>query len=174
MADVKLLGNGDLSWNDTQSPGYFELERFQAVKSGTLKSIRVYFYGSNGVGVKVAIYSDNSGSPNALLASGSAKCNAGWNTISVSDVAIVSGTYYWLGHVFQPDKYSWIYAKTSGGTALYKTATYSSFTFPNPAGTGFTNDTWTFAHAGWGAESAGGAVVPVMLSQYRRRVARIS
>ena len=167
MADVKLLGNGDLSWNRPQSPSYFELERFQAVKSGTLKSIRVYLDGGS-AGVKVALYSDNSGSPNALLVSATAACTTGWNTINVSDVSIVSGTYYWIGHI--TDNY-YLPAYNSGGTALYKAASYSSFTFPNPAGTGFTKDTWTFAHAGWGAESAGGAVVPVMLSQYRRRVA---
>ena len=153
MADIKLLGNGDLSWNDTQAADYFELERFQAVKSGTLKSILVYHYGVGGVGTKVAIYSDNAGSPNALLASGAGSCAAGWNTISVADVSIVSGTYYWLAHIFEPDEYTWIRAITSGGTSLYKAATYSTFSFPNPAGTGFTDDTWSYAHAGWGAEA---------------------
>lgn len=152
MADIKLLGNGDLSWNRVQSPSYFELERFQAVKSGTLKSIRVYLDGGS-AGVKVALYSDNSGSPNALLVSATASCVNGWNTISVSDVSIVSGTYYWIGHI--TDDYR-LPAYNSGGTAKYKSATYSTFSFPDPAGTGFTNDTWTFAHAGWGAE--GGAV----------------
>lgn len=167
MADVKLLGNGDLSWNQYQSPSYFQLDKFQAVKSGTLKSIRVYLDGGS-AGVKVALYSDNAGSPNALLVSATAACVNGWNTISVSDVSIVSGTNYWIGH--NTDNY-WVRAIGSGGTAMYKSASYSAFTFPNPAGSGFTGDTWSYALAGWGAESAGGAVVPVMLSQYRRRVA---
>ena len=98
-------------------------------------------------------HSDNSGSPNALLVSATAACVNAWNTINVSDVSIVSGTYYWIGH--NTDNY-YLPAYNSGGTAKYKSATYSTFSFPDPAGTGFTNDTWTFAHAGWGAESAAG------------------
>ena len=105
MADIKLLGNGDLSWNQTQSDNYFQLEKFQAVKSGTLKSIRLNFAGSGSGNAKVAIYSDSSGSPNALLASGSGACVVGWNTIPVSDVAIVGGTYYWLAHIVLADCY---------------------------------------------------------------------
>lgn len=151
MADIKLLGNGDLSWNQYQSPSYFQVEKFKAVKSGTLKSIQVYFDGGSG-NAKVAIYSDSSGSPNALLASASGACVNGWNTINISDVTIVSGTYYWLAH--NVDCY-WLRGVGSGGTAKYKAATYSSFSFPNPAGTGFTDDSWSYAHAGWGAE--GGA-----------------
>ena len=166
MADIKLLGNGDLSWNASQSSGYFELEKFQAVAAGTLKSIRVYFAGGSG-NVKVAIYSDSSGSPNALLASATAACSAGWNTISVSDVSIVSGTYYWLAHITDC---GFLRAVSSGGVAKYKFTSYSKFSFPNPAGSGFSSDDCTYALAGWGAESAGGAIVPVMLSQYRRRV----
>ena len=167
MADVKFFGNDGLAWDHTQSPSYFQLERFQAALSGTLKSIRVYVTGSENV--KVALYSDNAGSPNALLASsGSTAVVSGWNTISISDVSIVSGTYYWIGH--NTDNY-YLQAYGSGGKALYKSATYSSFTFPNPAGSGFTSDTWRFAHVAYGVEGGAGPVIPVFMNQYRRRVA---
>lgn len=168
MADIKLLGNGDLSWNQSQSDNYFQVEKFQAVASGTLKSIRLYFSGAGSGNAKVAIYSDSSGSPNALLASASGACAAGWNTINISDVTIVSGTYYWLAHVVLCDSY--LQAVGSGGVSKYKSVTYSTFTFPDPAGTGFTNDTWSYAHAGWGAES-GGSIVPILAQDRRRRVA---
>ena len=121
MADIKLLGNGDLSWDDHQYHGYFELEKFQAVKSGTLKSIRVYLNGGSG-NVKVALYSDNSGSPNALLVSGSGACAPGWNTISVSDYSIILGTYYWIGHITDCD---YIQSKYGGGTSKYKSGILS-------------------------------------------------
>ena len=169
MADVKLLGKDGSDYNAAQSAGYFELEKFQAVKSGTLASIKVHSIYLSGK-IKVAIYADNAGSPGALLAAASeASIVSGWNTISISgSVAIVSGTYYWLAH--NTDTESLLSAKSSGGTALYKSATYSSFSFPDPAGSGFTGDSYTYFVYGWGAES-GGSIVPLLQQQYRRRVA---
>ena len=154
MADIKLLGNGDLSWNTNQSAGYFEIERFQAVASGTITMIKIYGYTKTNI--KLAIYSDNAGAADALLASTTGYVNAtdSWFAISFPQTSVSAGSYYWLAHCVEGNYTP--YAISSGGTAKYKSVLYSSFTFPNPAGSsGWTDDTWTFAHAGWGAE--GGA-----------------
>ena len=168
MADIKLVGNGDLSWNSGQSDYYVELERFQAVASGVLKSIRVY--SGNACAVKVAIYADSSGSPGALLAAvnTATSCVNGWNTINISDVTILSGSYYWLAHTQQSGT-GRVQGKNSGGNCKYTTATFSTFTFPDPAGSGYASESYTWALAGWGAESSGSAVIPLFMNQYRQR-----
>lgn len=155
MADIKLLGSGDRVWNDRQYDNYFEVEKCQAVASGTLKSIRISASGT--IEAKVAIYADNSGSPGSLLAAvntGTA-CAAGWNTINISDVSIVKDTYYWLSHIQTGGNTFGVNAYYATGQPVkYKSATYSTFTFPDPAGTGFSADNYFFAHAGWGAEGS--------------------
>ena len=161
MADIKLLGNDDQSWDTVQAANYFQIEKFQAVKSGTVTMIKIYGYAKTNI--KLAIYSDNAGAADALLASATGYVNASdsWFAISFPKTNVSAGTYYWLAHCVEVNYTP--YAISSGGTAKYKSVLYSSFTFPNPAGSsGWTNDTWRFALAGWGAESAGGSNIELV------------
>lgn len=148
MASEILVGNSS-STGSGCTGSYFYLGRFQAVKSKTgATEFRVYA-GSSG-NVKVAVYADSSGEPGALLGynNTSQAVVAGWNTLTVSSVDIVSGTYYWLA--VNTDGGDRCRRDSAGGTIRYKAATYSSFTFPDPAGSGFTSSTYLITLAVWG------------------------
>lgn len=153
MADVKLVGNDDSAFGSYEPKNYFYLQKFSANATGTLKSLRVKVTGS--CNIKIAIYADSSGEPGSLLASaGATACTSGWNTINVSDVSITSGTNYWIG--FDSDTLLYGVAcvtNSSGKVVRSKSATYSTFTFPDPAGTGFSTTTsHDIGLAGWGEE----------------------
>jgi hypothetical protein len=99
--------------------------------------------------VKCAIYADNAGAPGALITAmntGQAVTAGGWNTLNFTPTAIVNGTYYWLAICFDT---SGAAQAVDGGTMWWKSATYSTFTFPNPAGTGFSSGAYSELEAGW-------------------------
>ncbi len=131
------------------SSNYFVLQPFTAIKTGTLKTIRVYANGA--LNVKVNIYTDNGDEPDALLAANnvSTACVSGWNDISIPDVSIVSGTKYWIGYISYGS--AGVSYKGTGSTVVaYKGADFSSFTAPNPVGSGFGVGSADFGLAGWG------------------------
>jgi hypothetical protein len=143
---VKLLGADDATGSGDHGQGYFVLHRYQAETSGSM----TLFYLRCGVAgnIKVALYADNAGEPGALITAmntGQA-VTAGWVSVSFTSTAIVSGNYYWLG--FCP-QYNCV-RYTDAGTRRYKAATYDTFIFPDPAGTGFNPDTYGAVTAGWG------------------------
>ena len=150
----KLIG-ADSSSSGPLSANTFNLGRFTATASGTLKNIKINSSGSGNV--MVAIYNESSSLPHNLLASSdSTPVVSGWNTISVSDVTIVSGTNYWLGF---NSSVNIIDYTASGGTRVQNSATYSSFSFPNPVDA----STWgsgsqIIGLAGWGITPVTGTV----------------
>jgi hypothetical protein len=99
----------------------------------------------------VAIYSDSSGNPSTLLAANNTDTavTAGWNNITISSTTVTSGTYYWLAVV--SSAYNICYMATSGASCLYQPVTYSSWTYPSSAGSGWATQTgYTYFLAGWG------------------------
>jgi hypothetical protein len=148
---AKLVGADDAAGSN-QTAGYFILTRFQAVASGTMNEFRL----KSGVSgnIKCALYADNAGEPGALITAmntGQAVTGGGWNTLNFTSTAITSGTYYWLAICLDTTGAAqWI----SGGTMFWKTATYSTFTFPNPAGSGFSSGAYTQLEAGWESVTA--------------------
>ena len=98
--------------------------------------------------MKVAIYADSSGQPGDLRNAGSASTPvvAGWKEISITSTPVTAGTAYWLACISDSRCMCYI---ASGGTGRYKSASYSGFTFPGSAGSGFSS--WTGYHltAGW-------------------------
>jgi hypothetical protein len=148
MATEILLGSeSDGTTND--GAGYFTLAKFTALLTGTMTEIHVYSKASGHV--KVAIYADNGGEPGSRITannSGQAVTLNQWNTLSINATPIVKDTVYWLA--FNIDTAGAVSAITSDGIKRYKAATYSTFTFPDPAGTGFSNDTYKDSIAGWG------------------------
>ena len=167
MTDVNLVGSDQTTYDFGEGQNYFILNRWQASKTGTLSSIRLYSAGSGNV--KVAIYSDNAGSPNALIGSATSSVSSGVNTIAISgSPTITSGAYYWLG--FASDANTVGGFTLSGASMKYKSAYYPTFTIPDPAGTGFSSQSnWAHCMAAMGAEAAAGIAIPVIMNQYRQR-----
>ncbi len=151
MVTEILLGSESTTYNYGEWSNMFILQRFQAAKSGTIKEIRVYNSENSNYGM-FAIYADNSGEPGDLLAStASILLNVifNWKTISISDVAITAGSYYWIG--FNNSNASGMKMRESASTSRRKDSTYSSFSFPDPAGSGFTSmTTHDVLIAAWG------------------------
>ena len=126
MANILLFGNEDTKFDAGSTEERFRMSRFQAVASGTAKTLKHY----TGLGqgkCKLALYADSSGSPGALLAS-TAEITANafqtWFEASISDVSIVSGQYYWISWI--TDYASIVTLHLSVGTNLTKNQTMLS------------------------------------------------
>ncbi|MCX6007598.1 MAG: hypothetical protein NTZ34_10150, partial [Chloroflexi bacterium] len=134
VAGRKLIGADDITPAGTPAANYFVLTRYTADYPGTLREIRVKC--TNAGNVKIAIYSDNNSQPCNLLGSSenSTAVLAGLNTVRISPVQVVQGNAYWLAFISDA---SCVGSINSGGPTFVKAATYSSFTFPTSAGTGF-------------------------------------
>jgi hypothetical protein len=152
MATGKLIGSGSVSADATEAPDYFTLNKFTAEATGTVTEIKIYCGGATNV--KVAIYENSGGEPGALLnaVNTSQACVAGWNTIAFPSTPVTNGVEYWLAMNQDAHQVSVHYA--TGQQRRWKAATYSSFSFPNPAGSGFTTQTTVYQmQAGWGSVS---------------------
>jgi len=141
MTTGKLLGHsGDQDTFDGYTASYFCLFKYTAEATGTLSEIRIKC--SSAANIKVGFYDDSSGEPGSRLGKKDASTTviAGWNTIALeSSVSVTKDTVYWLA--FNVDTDSSIrtdYYYTN--PRRFKTATYSTFTFPDPAGAGFSGD----------------------------------
>ncbi len=147
MATGKLIGAAvDDPGATNHSPDYLHHTRFQSEATGNVTEIRIKAAVAGNV--KVAIYSDSSGEPNALLNStGSVAVAIGWNTISFPSTTITKDTYYWLS--FNLDTLGAVVANITSGTLKYKALAYASG-FPNPAGTGYVSIAYHSLLAGWG------------------------
>lgn len=146
---IKLVGADDISGSN-ESSNYFLLSRFQAVASGTMNEFRVKC-NANG-NVKCAIYADSAGEPGALITAmntGQAVTAGAWRTLNFTSTSITSGTYYWLAICIDTNGAVQAYNVGSGNQQRYKSATYSTFTFPDPAGSGFGSANWYDLVAGW-------------------------
>jgi len=147
---IKLVGADDAAGSATTA-NYFVLTKFTAVASGDMTEFRVKSAVSGYV--KCALYADNSGEPGALITAmntGQAVSGGGWETLSFTSTPIVSGTVYWLAINISVD--GAVQYFNGSGITRYKAATYSTFTFPNPAGSGFIPLTAYLIEAGWGSE----------------------
>jgi hypothetical protein len=148
-----LIGAGDASSGPLTSGEIVLGIKFTAVATGTMTEFRIKAYQSGYA--KVAIYADNSGEPGSRISYDNTgySLSVGWNTISFPSTNLTSGTVYWLFVAAQPYVISY---QTGGGSGVdrYKIVTYSTFTFPDPAGTGFSNNTFNILFAGWGSTVA--------------------
>jgi hypothetical protein len=145
---VKLVGTDDTTPAGYGAANYLTMCRFQAIASGNM--IQFYIH-SGGIGnIKCALYADNGGEPGSLITAMNTgqSLTTGWISVNFMSTAITLGTYYWLACVFDSAINPYLNAGT--GTRRYKLVTYSTFTFPDPAGTGYTADTYNHVIAGWG------------------------
>jgi hypothetical protein len=145
----KLIGVDESTPSSAAYPGnYFFLYRFQAVDTGNVATFKIKTSGSGNV--KVAIYTDNAGEPGDLLSAVNTITPVveGWNNITITSTPVVKDSYYWLSYA--SDAAIGCY-QSATGTLRYKTTTYSSFTFPSSAGTGFSSLTTSIGLlAAWG------------------------
>lgn len=159
MSDIKLIGSAEIGGTLTSSDNKFRTWRAKAVESGSLSTIKVYVRGT--FKGKVAVYADSSGVPGSLLTQSAEVTLAGtdeWKAVSIPVITIAKDAYYWLAFAVgsssgvklgSPPPYS----------ALTKVITYSTFSFPDPAGSGF--DAWDYYSglAGWGSLPGGVGLV---------------
>ena len=143
----KLIGADDTTGLNHGSD-IFVLTRFQAVDTGDMTEFKVKA-GTSGY-VKCALYEDDAGAPGDLITAmntGQA-ISSGWNTLNFTSTPVNIGTYYWLAIIIDTSGAA-LYVNSSG-TMRYKASTYSGFTFPDPAGGGFSSLAYYTLEAGWG------------------------
>jgi hypothetical protein len=149
MTTARLVGASDAGSDSNVSNNYFVLGKYTADGSGKVTEIRVYSL-ANG-NIKVGVYADNGGEPGSRLScnnTGQACIANQWNVLTIPDFDVVQGTAYWLG--FNIDTLGVMSKTLSAGVIRNKAATYSTFTFPDPAGSGFSSSTSKIHIAGWG------------------------
>jgi hypothetical protein len=138
----RLLGTTSTG-NANTDANRFVFIRLQAQNSGTINKIRIYA-GANG-NVKVALYNDSGGSPSTLLAAnntGTACTSGQWNTVGIPDTIVAENSYYWIAAIADTDSVLRYNSSSGSGTSLGKDVSYSGFSFPDPAGSGFTSYTY--------------------------------
>jgi hypothetical protein len=121
--------------NDYYSFDALKMVQYTSGSAGTLTSISLYITGgSAGRYAKVAIYSDNADTPNALLAESASEeiTSDGWHTFTGFSLAINASTKYWLACCNNGSYLLWW---GNGGGNLYAAQGGISYpTFPNPFG----------------------------------------
>lgn len=148
MATVKLIGADDGTGVNISSEAAI-FARFQAITSGRITEFKVKFNVSGQC--KVAIYADSSSYPGARLSYNDTAQNvsSGWNTLSIPELDVTSGTYYWLAvAVWTPGFYH--IGEASGGTIKVKSGVTSGWTWPDPADAGMPGYSYLMYDAGWG------------------------
>jgi hypothetical protein len=100
VSATRLLGDATVeSGVDNNTAGSAEAFTYTATASGTANQLSVYLDTKNAAtSVIVGLYTDNANNPGTLLASGTitAPKAAAWNTVNISNVAVTSGTKYWI------------------------------------------------------------------------------
>jgi hypothetical protein len=148
MVTGRLIGSVTDGTNSTAA-SYFTLAKFTAVATGIVSEIHIYSLASGNV--KLAIYEDVSGEPSTLITAsntGQAVIANQWNTLDIGNTNIIKDNVYWIA--CNSDTTGATCRSTGIGTQRYRSATYATFTFPDPAGSGFSSASYEYCRAGWG------------------------
>jgi hypothetical protein len=148
---TRLIGVDELATSSGNNHSdVVSLCQFTASAYGSINQVRLKCSGEGNV--KVAVYADDTGEPGTLLQStSSVAVFSGWNIISLpSSVSVDSGTDYWLGTAC--DSSGVIYYHLGEGTQRTKAISFSSYSFPDPAGTGYSSDDNYILIAGGGSK----------------------
>lgn len=124
------MGNtGEGSVRDSSTANCICAFKYTADSSFTATNVHIKMYDAFSSGhFKVAIYSDNSGTPGSMLGTTNEYTSlaVGWNTLDLSsNVELTSGTSYWL--VEWGDAAYAIYGDVSGGTCRWDYYTYGTW-----------------------------------------------
>jgi len=114
-----------------------DASRFQLTQNGQVQSITTYFT-STGFSAKAAIYTDNNGAPNTLIAQSSSQSvtTTGWTTFTVTQSALTPG-YYWLCVISSSSSATGTMTSSSSNTHAWKNTVYANeytSTFGTPTG----------------------------------------
>jgi hypothetical protein len=148
MATSRLIGSVTDGTNSTAA-SYFTLAKFTAVATGIVSEIHIYSLADGNV--KLAIYDDNIGEPDTLITAnntGQAVLANQWNTLNIGNTNVIKDNVYWIA--CNSDTTGATCRSTGTGTQRYKSATYTTFTFPNPAASGFSSASYEYCRSGWG------------------------
>jgi hypothetical protein len=150
---VKLLGTNSDSFQSSDAKWAF-LELFKADDSGVVTEIRVKVQQAGAV--KVAIYHHAKGWPDALpllsAVNDEQPVNTGWNAIVLpKPVTVIGGNAYYLGLCSNTP----IYCSSGAGVNFYKPATFTAWTWTDPAGTGWTYDPNSASIIGYAVRACG-------------------
>jgi hypothetical protein len=136
MAEERVVG-----YNPSSTPAeagtlnYTYCGRYQAIASASGVTKLMFYCGVASGNVKVGVFSDNAGEPDARLGyndSGQAVSASSWNELSISSMSVVSGTYYWLCAI--SDTGNVISRDNTGGDGTWEAQTYATWTWNNPIG----------------------------------------
>lgn len=155
----KLLGGSILQGTSYASANYILMQRIYTGNYGVLKNF--YIYSHNAGKIKLAVYADDNGTPTTRISRADefTASATSWNTIPADRVYININQYYWIASIVDT------YATASGRylttyTYMYKAQTYSGFTFPESAGSGYTTFAgYTISMALYGDDSRTIAIV---------------
>jgi hypothetical protein len=133
MATGKLIGADDATATSVGT-NLTLVARFQAVATGAITEFKIKCTAAGQA--KVAIYADSSGSPGARLVYNNTAQNVvvGWNTLSIPELEVIEGTYYWLALRNDASGVSCCNASVAGTQKYNQGGTFSTFTWPDPAG----------------------------------------
>lgn len=145
LQNIKLVGNEESSstligQDGTANYGFaannISLTKYTTTNGGVISSLFVCC--NSTANVRIGIYSDNSGSPDALLAqSAVSPVLTGINEIQLgADVQLNPSTDYWLA--FNQDTLGAVCVLSGAGIGRYKNLPIAS-SFPASAGTGYTS-----------------------------------
>jgi hypothetical protein len=98
--DMGLIGTKSIeSQTDQNAAGTAEVFSMTAWRTGTARKLELYVEPGGGATTVIAgIYADAGGRPGALMGQGSrAVRNGAWNTITLPERAVTTGTRYWIG-----------------------------------------------------------------------------
>ena len=144
-----LVGSQQVqSYADSNPAGMAQAFSYTAAASGATSDIELYVNsGTTATKVFVGVYSNSSGMPGSLLASGSiASPKAGaWNDVSVGQATITQGTAYWIALL--PTGGQLNYFDSAGGasaTASYVESNEGLSSLPSSYASG---DEWTASPA---------------------------
>jgi len=119
-APTLVMGTDSNAGNTDVVPTYVYYTRVQANANKIITHLTVY--ARLGGYMRGAIYSDSPA--NLLSESESINVNSDWNDIEIPNIAVVSGTYYWLGLQDDQDARGRAFSEAGHG---YEAQAYGAF-----------------------------------------------
>jgi hypothetical protein len=147
-ATSKLIGT-DTQYSNNSASAYIEIIKQTASVTGSVTEFHIYSAVAGNV--KIGIYADNAGVPDAQLSvnnAGTAVSAGVWNVVSITATPITSGAVYWLAIL--TDTYGCHVQDNAGTYAVKCKSSAYAGGLPSPAGAGYSNSTIFFSIAGYG------------------------
>jgi hypothetical protein len=151
MGNQNIESDGSSTWQNK-----IFCEQCTLSVSAALQSISIYIATTYTTDMRMAVYADSSGSPGALKAETAewSVVSTGWNTRLTTTNPILPAGTYWLAWKYKTDSIVML-KRTDTGSTKKRNLTYSSGSFPDPAGSGWMDE--VMLHS-WYAELLAGSV----------------